>query len=258
MHKYIVLFCFLTMSCKSLKNQVIEPFSETTKISDSFFIRHENGIDIIYSFWTKGGIMAFVIYNNSDKPIYVDWKKSSFIYQGSRFVYWEDKEMKTTKGLISNVSLSKVPIKNLFSPFNTTSIGLGSFNEATVISKEERITFIPPKSKYIKSSYTLIDKPFSMKDARIIEVPRGNKSKKTTQIKVKEFDKMSSPLMFRNFITWSFDEKFSTENYIDDEFFVKKITSMYNYYFRGKSDKNGNFEMPFSSPQKFYIEFLSK
>ena len=260
MKKYFLylLIGWVAFACKSIKNQVVEPFSETTEGNGSFFVHHETGVDIIYSFWTKGGVMAFVIYNNSDKPIYIDWKKSSFIYQGSRLTYWEDKEIRTTSGASSNITLSEASVKSLYSPFKTASVGIGSFNGLTIIDKKERITFIPPKSKYFKSSYLLATKPFSMRNATVMEVSRTDKLKKTTQVKVLEFDKNLSPLSFRNYITWSYDENFAVEKHIDDEFYVKKVTSMYENHFSGKMIKDFEYEMPFASPKRFYIEFLSK
>jgi len=257
MKKYILILLIglFVFACKSINYQVIEPFLDTSEENGSFFIHHETGIDIIYSFWVFGGTMTFVVYNNSDKPIYIDWKKSSFIYQGSRLTYWEDKEIHNTTGKFSNITLSGASILSLFSPFTTASIGIGSFKSLTMIEKEERITFIPPKSKYLKSSYILATKPFSMKNATVMKVNRTDKPKKTTKIKVLEFDKNSSPLSFRNYITWSYDENFVVENHIDDEFYVKKITSMHDYHFAGKMVRDLEYEIPFASPKKFCIQY---
>ena len=40
--------------------------------------------------------MTFTIFNKLDIPIYIDWKKSSYIDNSVKLNYWVDEEMKKT------------------------------------------------------------------------------------------------------------------------------------------------------------------
>ncbi len=242
-----------------MRDQVIETQCESTNGDTNFHLFKENGIEIIYSFWVENGLMSFIIYNNSDKPIYVDWYKSAFIYNGARLTYWEDKETRVTKGQSANLSLNDAPVKTLYSPFKSASLGVGVFEGVTVVSKEERITFIPPKSRFVKNTYRLAYKPFNMKGAIVEDVNRNDKPNKTTQVKTKIYRRDESPLLFRNYLTWSFTEDFKNEYHIDNEFWIKQIKSMSKKHFKGKvasvTDGKYIYDMPYASPKNFYVEF---
>jgi hypothetical protein len=45
------------------------------------------------------------------------------------------------------------------------------------------------------------------------------------------FDKEKTPLAFRNFLTFSFSEDMKDEFYVDNEFYVSKITDMVFQHF---------------------------
>jgi hypothetical protein len=47
---------------------------------------------------------------------------------------------------------------------------------------------------------------------------------KTTEAKVVNLTYESSPFKFRNFLTWSTKESFDNEYFIDNEFYVAKVT----------------------------------
>src|SRR5690606_15519519 len=52
------------------------------------------------------------------------------------------------------------------------------------------------------------------------------KSNKKEKAFVKNFDKVNSPLIFRNFLTLSYSDNFKKVFYIDNEFFISKVTEM--------------------------------
>ena len=39
-----------------------------------------NDIKVTYDMWAENGITYFSIYNKADKPMYIDWKRSVFVY----------------------------------------------------------------------------------------------------------------------------------------------------------------------------------
>ena len=142
----IKVFClflaltFLSTGCFSvIKYQVFETTSKTAPPEGGFFLHKEDALTVAYSFWKNEGIMSFVIYNNSDKPIYIDWYKSSFIYQGNRLPYWEDKVTTTTSGIVTNQKKSNTTVYsgNNFNSFQTSTLGLGSFEGISTIENDK-------------------------------------------------------------------------------------------------------------------------
>lgn len=90
--------------------------------------------------------------------------------------------------------------------------------------------------------------------------------KRTTKVYVIKFAKNNSPLVFRNFLTVSLTENFNNEFYVDNEFYVTKISEMSggqfgNYKFdktRKRYARNGNgnkiYESNYEKPTSFYIK----
>ena len=53
---------------------------DVSKVNEDFVFENDT-VKISYFFWAKRGVIAFEIFNKLDKPLYVDWKKSSYIYK---------------------------------------------------------------------------------------------------------------------------------------------------------------------------------
>ena len=69
--------------------------------------------------------------------------------------------------------------------------------------------------------------------------------KTITTISSKTFTKGNSPLDFRNFMTFSLKEDFSTEFYADNEFYIKEVVSMdQRQFYLYKFDKTTNTVSP--------------
>ena len=69
----------------------IEPVNNVTKSSNPLVYEDENLI-VEYNFWGEGGNVEFLLYNKSDKNIYVNLKESFFIRNGIAFDYFLDRE----------------------------------------------------------------------------------------------------------------------------------------------------------------------
>jgi len=67
-----------------------------------------------------------------------------------------------------------------------------------------------------------------------------------------QFSKENSPLSFRSYITYSTDEKFLSEFYIDNLFYISQITQMPISTFDLKSTRDGNRNI-LATPHSFYI-----
>ena len=215
----------------SLKSQ--KPFYENDTIS------------ISYNFWEENGMVSFVISNKLNIPLYIDWKKSNFFAGNTSLSYWRDEE--NIKG-ISVGNSYKYPQSSVYRG-NTSS---SSVNSATV-SKPERITFLAPHSNYTFYKFSLTsfmpNDNFPFSDSVI--------DKKT--IKVKHFGVSNTPLKMRNFITLSTHEKFDSEFYLDNQFWIKDIFEMDEKLFNGKDvgdSRTIKYTYPFSLPNSFFYVVL--
>lgn len=140
------------------------------------FLTTENDtIRLVYAFWDENGRMGVFIHNKSDKPLYIDWKKCSFLVEDEKNDYWQDVTSintswnSTASG--SSESKSSSETKDWFSQFmkelngfyessaKSTSSGksvstwqMETFSSLTsIITKPERITFIPPRATICKA-----------------------------------------------------------------------------------------------------------
>lgn len=92
-------------------------------------------------------MMAFTIYNKLNNPIYIDWKKSSFIDNSVKLNYWQEEEKNKTVSSSRDYYYSGPLLRaGITSPFGITS------SIPTTI-KVERIIFFPKNSNYNRSEF---------------------------------------------------------------------------------------------------------
>ena len=216
------------------------------------YYRYENDTLIVkYSFWENRGIMSFSVYNKLNIPLYIDWKKSNYISNVMKFDYWSDQQV--TKGKSVGISYYykgplTVPYMRLYG---------SNFSSETV--KPERVTFLPPKAIIYKSSYILTtDDLISPKGLGSVssKEKRPENPRKYFIKYTKYFNKSSSPLVFRNFLTYSTQENFAEEKYVNDEFFVNEINYInWNYFKVYRTEKGKEFyEYPYQKGIYFFLE----
>ncbi len=233
----IVLFFY---GCKSYV-QVFETNGKNLEIENEFYVYENDSLKITYSFWTQKGLMTFAIFNKLDKPLYIDWKKSSYIDNSVKLNYWIDEEKKKSLEYYGSYYYDGPLLKPGYAVSSTGGVSVSS----TV--KVERITFIPPTSNYYRSQFYILPINFFKLDTKIKykEVLRNDKPKKKTKIYEKSYSKENSPLIFRNFLTFSFSENFENEFYVDNEFYISGIKEMdrrhFEYTKRDESVKLGKF-----------------
>jgi hypothetical protein len=228
---FIILFSI--QSCKYVQ---VVTLTGTNTTLDKYMTFENDSVKIVYDFWTHAGILSFAVYNKLNKPLYIDWKKCSFILGNSKKLdYYVDFE-KSDQVTYYNGYL----YKSLFGRIGSSSAGIGS--QTTV--KSERITFIPPHSSIGSSKFKLTRGYFRLLNPTVESVPKSWKpnSKKTTTVKRLEFKNLEeSPERFRNFLTFSTSEKFETEFYVENSFWVSQIIEMKRPQFLGPNRNGSNF-----------------
>ncbi len=259
----IILLVFAFTSFLSCKNyvQVIKTSGSNTELFENLYVFENDTLKITYSFWYEKGLMSFSIYNKLDKPIYIDWKKTSYIDNGVKLNYWRDEAITNT--LFHSYIYSGPGLNPYLSSKSNTISDINGFSVSNSF-KPERITFIPPKSSYYRSSFYIYPKEyFNLKTNSEFEVLERNDDKsKKTKVYFNRFTKENSPILFRNFYTFSLNEKFDTEFFVDNEFWLSEILEMdkrhFEYQILDNSIPGGNFYLKDSNGEiKLFCNYRS-
>lgn len=259
--KYLTLIIIVSslFSCASTYHQIFETKFIDNKTLDKELHTFENDSIIIrYSFWEERGVVAFTIYNKLSVPIYIDWKKSSLIFNQEKLNYWADAQITRSSSLYKTYTFIGNSAGNEY-------ISTGNITTNTVKAKLERITFIPPQSYFFVSNFRIKDQYVYQVDTSALKTINSlSNSKKKNYYYIKNFNEKNSPLVFRNFLTVSLTENFNSEFYIDNGFYINQIIELNSNDFRvlKKDSKNraildaaGSFDYDY--PYKKAINYYS-
>jgi hypothetical protein len=253
----LLIYLFIILASCSIQHiQVFDTGTTNTELKDNYFVYETDSLQIKYYFWEDKGILGFSVFNKLNKPIFIDWKNSSFIYNDDKLNYWNENETEYTTSIYKGLSYRG----RLILPGYTLNEGI---NESTTLKvKPERITFIPPKSNYYKSSFYLLRTDnYPMGNSKDSIVPRNDNTKRKTTMRIERFNPKGSPIRFRNFLALSLNENFQQVFYVDNEFYVSAIKEMDYRHFRGKTLRTENerilYEKPFKKITSFYT-FVKK
>ena len=228
-HNYIQIF-----STKSL-NLIEKPEG---------WIFENDSIKVSYNFNASGGVLSFKLFNKLKKPIYLDWKNSSFIYKGEKYNYWIEET--NTVGTTTQSGVIFYPGGR-----NIYSSSIGYLNQKSV--KAERITFIPPQSG-ISSNISYYQ--FRLTDSKIhfkvdpnvanrIMVPDLTRKNKNLIGYEYNYNEENTIISFRNYLAISFSENSNQFRFIDNKFYVNSLKEIDIRCRDDLSKKNGT---------KFYID----
>lgn len=244
---FIISFFFLITGCTKTFIQVFDTSTTNTQLKGEYYVYENDTVRVTYAFWADKGVMSFSIYNKSDKPLYLDWKNSSFIYNGDKRNYWID-ETHTDLASFYKGTFYNGP---LIDPGFTVNAGIQVSASSTV--KSERITFIPPRSNFSRSSFYLLPICYYESNKFISTiVPRNDNPPKKTTVLSEDFSLFDSPLRFRNYLAFSFSENSQQFFFIDNEFYLSSVKDMDYRHFRGKRINN-EYQKPFKKQTAFYI-----
>ena len=253
MNKILIFAFIITISLSCTKyTQIYETKPNSIAIKDEKFYNFENDtVKITYSFWQEKGVLSYTFFNKLNIPLYIDWKKCSFIRNGEKLDFWIDE---TTTNSVSN---SRGTSNLFFGDYNLLAANVGRTSTKGKSVKPERVIFLAPRSSITRVQFQLY--PFAVSKIN------GNKSqmkiagsKKTIESKYEDFNLGNSPLVFRNFMSISSSEKFEREMYIDNGFYVSKISQIKRKYFIGQTVHKSKAEeeaynSQFINPKMFFI-----
>ena len=234
---------------------------------NSGYVFENDTVKITYKFWAERGVFYFDIFNKLSVPLYIDWKKSSMIRNKNKFNYYEDVERKKMSMFYKNFTVSPKNWTSVLNPKYEDQIkkcGADYWvnekgSEAYLTPTKaipERITFIAPSSTYTNYQYT-----YNITQAEGTELKLDTYFEEVTMqdydgpVKTRIYKAKYTPeesvLDFRNFLTLSTSEKFDSEFYVDNGFFISSILEMDNVQFI-----TANFK--YCNPTSFFVTLPKK
>lgn len=226
-------------------------------IDEGNILSYENpDIKISYDLWGNRGNGSFTITNKTEKDIFIDLKRSHLIINGFAYTYFQNRNFSSprispfssgTNDEISEERRIKLP------GVSDKKVPLESGE--TITFNEERIISVPPGCSKLVYGFDLQTETF--RDCSLYRFPT------TKQILTSEFDYNSSPLVYKNRITYSFDESMSQAKNIENEFWAKKITnypensfiSYENIKFCNDSSGYKTIYFPDKKASSFYLKY---
>ena len=170
----LIFISILLSSCS--KYQYYSLASTTSKNQNQQFLFENDTCKISYSFKGLNGPVSISIYNKTNKPLEVDWKKSALIIGDSSSSFFEPEMI-----LNGEVERSRYAISN---------------NITGTVSQPESIDFIPPQSAVIKQSTRYIRTKFVKAAGEARELKEDQQ-----KLRAYKFTKENSPVGFRIYLT---------------------------------------------------------
>lgn len=209
----LLLFPFITLvllaSCSPHIQVVTLRGSNVTPTEEGLILDNDT-LTLRYNFASEKGRMAISIVNKLNQPLYVDWKRSSFIVGQNKMDYWHD---------VADVQLSGSSYSTLYNRYTVGHLE-GS------ISKQDAVGFIPPQTQLEKQQFVVLpygtvplSGPFEIRQEKAKWINRT----KPIDVITYAYADNQSPLRFRNYLTLSTDKDFKTEFHIDTKFWASDV-----------------------------------
>ena len=215
------------------------------------FIQENDTLRLTYQFFSERGVVQFTIENKLNKPLYIDWKRSAFIVGKNKVDYWRDEAEVNLEGRANTLSI--IPV------WNRTWLRIGG-----VIRKANPIDYIPPG--------TAIEcDQFAVAPANALQLPGQfvlkkvesaiPDRKKPVEVQEYQYTVDTSPVAFRNYLTFSTDKNFATEFVLDNKFWASSVQVMPHKQLTGGNDWTGLMgttifrTSPYYRPNAFFVNF---
>ena len=234
----------LLASCSSLNYyQVYEVKSDNVEIEDSMFVDENNDCKITYNMWAEEGDLSFMLYNKTDRNLYVVMPNTSFILNGMAHDYYSDATVTQSVGLASQQTyFSSYTNHNTWNPKKLTRAYItsnGLIGQKSISVKESEMICIPPKSAKVIKGFNLLDYIYIDCDNKKENYPKEQSTLIT-------YTKETSPLTFRNRIAYTFNEDKTDIKYLDHLFWMGSL--------RNYSDKGAKMEVKYKNCGSNYEE----
>jgi hypothetical protein len=270
---YLLVVCVLLSSgCATNWIQVVQVASPSKQARQTEkTIEFENDtLKVVYYFWDNRGVMSFAVFNKLGVPIYIDWKKSAGIINGTKFDYWVDTAATSIPAYYQNFAYDENVLYSTVTTYNKNEFKKAdAFNDGMnqgmqvgtqLYTKAERISFIPPNSQLTRQFMHLANFDYIDYDPNRFtteSVPSTLKEGNYVAQISSTLSKDSSFLKFRNYLTFSTSDKFDTAYHVSHPFHVSKISMVKEAEFKGPdlNGEAGKNSYPLRRGDRFYLYY---
>lgn len=186
-------------------------------------LTYENEYCIIsYNLWGENGDLSFLLYNKTDKDMFVIMPQSFFIKNGMAYDYYTN-AVHTSRAVVqsgnsSSYTSSYAGIMGNVGLGNkrTSTYAKTTTTESSTTTTEMAVICIPPRAAKSFNGFQLISSAYKECDDYDFNYPK----KATDSI---TYAKEDSPWIFRNRIAYTFDGDSDNCEYIDNELWVSYL-----------------------------------
>ena len=228
------------------------PLSNDIIKKDQLYIYKGDSLNVIYTFWADGGVMAFMVLNKSKSSVYIDWTKSAYTDQKTSAVYYPVN--KSGNSISGAIDIYKTPADwyKLFTPYILS--GYEGVENGVV---EEPVTLLPAKSYLFRACYRILPNThFSVKKLKPQEIPLISGMRESFPGWVMQGDSANTALAFGNSITYGTDKDFHDAKKIDNRFYVWQVLTFEDAYFEGYDKDMNSVNCPYHSDKRYFISHL--
>ena len=255
-------------SCNPNFFQVYEVKSNALKQSDNSLVYENEDLKVMYNLWSEGGSMNFIVQNKTNRDLFLDMGQSFFIFNGEAFDYFQNREYTNTVTTTTSASYSLSLFSstagfwpNTYLVPNTQSLmaKVMKGSSKAVTTKEKEIVCIPANSFKTINGQTVYQQYLRMCNNKV-DYPSHSAV-------VATFSESSSPIKFRNRISYSFDENGSDLRQIENDFYLSCITNYSKWdAVESVKEKEGcskivskkTYYFKIGGPNKFYKSYKRK
>lgn len=246
------MFAFVSGGVNYTQVVYTVPVGKDIVKTDDLYIYKGDSIDIIYSFWADGGVMAFMVLNKSKTPLYIDWTKSAYVDQKNTLNYYP--VYRNGNNISAAADIYKTPEDwyKLFTPYI-----LSGYVGAENGNIEEPVTLLPPKSYLFRGCYKILpDTKFSVKKLSPQNIPFISGMRESFPGWVMQGDSINAALAFSNSVIYATDKDFFNAKHIDNRFYVWQVLTFEDAYFDGYDKETNSLNSNYHSDKRYFISHL--
>ena len=269
----LIIACVLLASCSTPTRfyQLVDIASDDIKDNQS----SNKDIDVYFDFWGDGGSTTYEIHNKGEKTMYIKYDECHLIvnglvrdlYDNSEYTNSNSTSIKNTTGVSKSASgaisgtgvlsgLAEAYVRSASASISSSKVNTKSLSRTY---SDKKVYVLPPSSsRYI---YGPDLQSYVTKDCDLDEYPSKKKSNFENGL---SYTNENSPLKFRVFITYAFDEQFSDKKTYSITGYVNRISNWHpSAFITNQNYKECDKEMyktkevvVWSSPSRYYISYI--
>jgi len=268
----LIIACFLLSSCSTTTSfyQLVDIESDDIKDNQS----SNQDLDVYFDFWGDGGSSTYKIHNKGEKTLYIKYDECQLIINGQaqdlydNSVYTNSKSTSIIKGRSVSKSASGAVagigiLSGLAEAYSRSasasgSVSKGNTNSSSKTFSDKKVYVLSPNSS--RDIYGPDLQSYVFSDCDMVEYPSKKKSDLDNGF---SYTNENSPLKFRIFITYGFNEQFSDKKTYSITGYVNRISNWhsdafitYKKYEECDKVKWGSV-VEWRSPSRYYVRYMN-